>query len=149
LAANQVMSLIFDGVFERFPRLQFMFVEHAYSWILPLMWRMDAIYEDRKAELPQLRRKPSEYVYDHMWFSTQPLDYPEDRAELRTFMNWMQADRLLLFSTDYPHWTFDDPKWIVRQLPAGLRDRIMFQNGIELYNLPDTLPGLEGQNRVW
>ena len=76
LAANQVMSLIFDGAFERFPTLQVMLVEHAYSWILPLMWRMDAVYEQRKADLPHLHRKPSEYAYDHLWFTTQPLDYP-------------------------------------------------------------------------
>ena len=44
LAANQVMSLIFDGVFDRYPTLRIVFVEHAFSWILPLMWRMDAIY---------------------------------------------------------------------------------------------------------
>ena len=47
LAANQVMSLIFDGVFERFPTLQIVLIEHAFNWILPLMWRMDAIYEAR------------------------------------------------------------------------------------------------------
>jgi uncharacterized protein len=149
LAANQVMSLIFDGVFERFPTLQILLVEHAYSWIFPLMARMDAVYEARKADLPHLRRKPSEYVYDHLWFTTQPLDFPEDRSELRKVLKWMQADRLLLFSTDYPHWTFDDPRWITRQLPAEFRQRIMFQNAIDLYNLPSTVPAVEGQTRVW
>jgi hypothetical protein len=49
LAANQVMSLIFDGVFDRYPTLRIVFVEHAFNWILPLMWRMDAIYEARKS----------------------------------------------------------------------------------------------------
>ena len=44
LAANQVMSLIFDGVFDHFPNLQILFIERAFNWILPLMWRMDAIY---------------------------------------------------------------------------------------------------------
>ena len=42
LAANQVMSLIFDGTFDRHPTLKIVFVEHAFTWILPLMWRMDA-----------------------------------------------------------------------------------------------------------
>ena len=149
LAVNQVMSLIFDGVFERFPTLQFVLIEHAYSWILPLMWRMDAMYEARKAELPHLRKKPSEYVFDHIWLSTQPLDFPEDRAELGKALEWMEADRLLLFSTDYPHWTFDDPKWVIRQIPEQLREAIMFENGIKLFNLPRTLPALEGQARVW
>jgi predicted TIM-barrel fold metal-dependent hydrolase len=149
LAANQVLSLVFDGVFERFPSLQILFVEHAYSWMLPLLWRMDAIYEARKRDLPLLRRKPSEYVYDHIWLSTQPLDYPDDRRELGKLLEWMQADRLLLFSADYPHWTFDDPKWIIRQIPEQLREAIMFKNGIELYKLPSRVPALEGQNRVW
>ena len=149
LAVNQVMSLIFDGVFERFPTLQFVLIEHAYSWILPLMWRMDAMYEARKAELPYLKKKPSEYVYDHIWLSTQPLDYPEDRSELGKALEWMQADRLLLFSTDYPHWTFDDPKWVIRQIPEQLREAIMFENGIKLFDLPRSLPALEGQTRVW
>jgi predicted TIM-barrel fold metal-dependent hydrolase len=143
------MSLVFDGVFERFPTLQIVLVEHAYSWILPLMWRMDAVYEARKADLPDLKRKPSEYVLDHIWFTTQPLDFPEDRAELGKLMEWMQGDRLLLYSSDYPHWTFDDPKWIVRQIPEQLREAIMFRNGIELFGLPETVPAIEGQTRVW
>jgi predicted TIM-barrel fold metal-dependent hydrolase len=149
LAANQVMSLVFDGVFERFPTMQVVLVEHAYSWILPLMWRMDAVYEARKADLADLKRKPSEYVYDHVWLTTQPLDFPDDRAELGKLLEWMEADRLLLFSSDYPHWTFDDPKWVIRQIPEQLRDRIMFQNGIELFGLPTTVPALEGQTRVY
>jgi predicted TIM-barrel fold metal-dependent hydrolase len=149
LAANQIMSLIYDGVFERFPTLQILLVEHAYSWILPLMWRMDAVYEARKSDLPLIKRKPSEYVYDHIWFTTQPLDFPDDRSELAKALEWMEANRLLLFSTDYPHWTFDDPKWVIRQIPEQLREAIMFENGIKLFNLPRTVPAIEGQTRVW
>ena len=45
--------------------------------------------------------------------------------------------------------TFDDPKWVIRQIPEQLREAIMFENGIKLFNLPRTLPALEGQARVW
>ena len=76
LAANQVMSLIFDGVFDRFPTLQIVLIEHAFNWILPLMWRMDNVYAARGPE-NGLKRKPSEYVRDNIWLTTQPLDYPE------------------------------------------------------------------------
>jgi predicted TIM-barrel fold metal-dependent hydrolase len=107
------MSLIFDGVFDRFPTLRIVFVEHAFTWILPLMWRMDAIYEARKSWL-DIKRKPSEYVKDHIKFTTQPLDYPEDRTELLRAFDWMECDKILLFSSDYPHWTFDDPRWLVK-----------------------------------
>jgi predicted TIM-barrel fold metal-dependent hydrolase len=148
LAANQVMSLIFDGTFDRHPTLRVVFIEHAFTWILPLMWRMDAIYAKRKSSM-DIRRKPSEYVKDHIRFSTQPLDYPEDKTELSRAFELMECDKILLYSSDYPHWTFDDPRWLVKHLPEHAREAIMFRNGIETYKLPDTVPVLEGQVRVF
>jgi predicted TIM-barrel fold metal-dependent hydrolase len=147
LAANQVMSLIFDGVFDRFPALRIVLVEHAFTWILPLMWRMDAIYASSRSS-HDIKRKPSEYVKEHIRFTTQPLDYPEDKTELTRALEWMEADKILLFSSDYPHWTFDDPRWLIKHLPEHARDRIMFKNGLETYKLPETVPALAGQVRV-
>ncbi|MET9214053.1 MULTISPECIES: amidohydrolase family protein [unclassified Nocardia] len=146
LAANQIMSLIFDGTFDRFPALRIVFVEHAFTWILPLMWRMDAIYASRKQWMT-IRRKPSEYVKEHIRFTTQPLDYPEDKTELTRALEWMDAGRILLFSSDYPHWTFDDPRWLVKHLPVAARDRVMFRNGIETYHLPEFVPALPDSPR--
>ncbi len=147
LAANQIMSLIFDGVFDRFPALRIVFVEHAFTWILPLMWRMDAIYAARGSFM-SITRKPSEYVKEHIKFTTQPLDYPEDKTELTRAFEWMEADKILLYSSDYPHWTFDDPRWLVKHLPPTAREKVMFRNGIETYHLPETVPALPGQIRV-
>jgi predicted TIM-barrel fold metal-dependent hydrolase len=148
LAANQVMSLIFDGVFDRFPTLNIVLIEHGFSWIMPMMWRMDAVYAARGAE-NGLKRKPSEYVKDHIWFTTQPLDYPENKLELTRALEWMEADKLLLFSSDYPHWTYDDPKWVVKHLPEPWREKIMFQNAIDLFHLPSTVPAIAGQKRAF
>jgi len=147
LAANQIMSLIFDGVFDRFPQLQIVFIEHAFTWILPLMWRMDAIHTAR-SEPGGPRRKPSEYVRDNIWFTTQPLDYPDDKLELTQALEWMQADRIMLFSSDYPHWTFDEPRWLAKHLPERMREPVMSTNAIELFGLPAQLPVLPGQVRA-
>src|SRR4029079_4001374 len=119
-AANRVSSLVCAGVFARFPTLRIVLVEHAFTWILPLMWRMDAIYEARKSWL-DIKRKTSEYVKDHIKSTTQPLDYPEDKTELSRAFEWMECEKILLFSSDYPHWTFDDPRWLVKQLPDHAR----------------------------
>lgn len=148
LAMNQVMSLVFDGVFDRFPALRIVLVEHAFSWILPLMWRMDAIYEARKSYM-DIKRKPSDYVKEHIKFTTQPLDYPEDKTELSRALEWMEADKILLFSSDYPHWTFDEPRWLVKHLPEHMREAVMCRNGIQTYHLPETVPVLPGQVRVF
>ena len=35
-------SLIFSGTLDRFPRLNFAFIEFGFAWAVPLMWRMDS-----------------------------------------------------------------------------------------------------------
>ncbi|HET9566663.1 MAG TPA: amidohydrolase, partial [Mycobacterium sp.] len=43
----------------------------------------------------------------------------------------------------------DDPRWLVKHLPEHAREAIMFRNGIATYHLPETVPALEGQVRVF
>ncbi len=40
----------------------------------------------------------------------------------------MESDELLLFSTDYPHWQFDDDEVLPHGLPADLVRKIMIDN---------------------
>lgn len=140
LFTTHLMSLVFDGTFERYPGLKIVFVEGAFTWVLPSLWRMDRVWEKRKDDVPFLTRKPSEYVRDHVRFTTQPLEEPDNASEFKNYLNWMDAGDLLLFSTDYPHWSFDDPKWVIHQLPEQMRERIMWRNATELYGLPRTVP---------
>ncbi|BBY59190.1 hypothetical protein MSAR_23260 [Mycolicibacterium sarraceniae] len=95
----------------KYETLRIVFVEHAFSWILPLMWRMDAIYAARKPWL-DIKRIPSEHVKDHIKFTTGPLDYAEDKTELLRAFEWMEC-------------------------------------GVKTYQLPTSVPALEGQTRVF
>jgi predicted TIM-barrel fold metal-dependent hydrolase len=140
LFTTHLMSLVFDGTFEKFPDLHIVFVEGAFSWALPTIWRMDKIWEERKADLPLVRKRPSDYVREHIRFTTQPLEDPEQPGEYVKYLEWMDAGELLLFSTDYPHWSYDDPTWAIKQFPKAARDRIMRTNAIETYGLPTTVP---------
>jgi predicted TIM-barrel fold metal-dependent hydrolase len=142
--ASHMMSLVFDGTFERHPDLQFIFVEGAFAWLLPTLWRMDAVWQQRRADLPWLKRPPSEVVRDHIWLTTQPME-EVDPVEFRQFVEWLEPSPAdyLLFSTDYPHWTYDDPEWVRKRVPAEARDRIMFQNAIDLFRLPSVVPALQ------
>jgi len=133
-----ISSLVFEGVFERFPKLKFALIELAWSWAVPLAWRMDASYKLMRSEVPHLQKLPSEYLAEHFWYSTQPMEEPE-RAEwfdeiLEAFEASGMADKLM-YSSDYPHWDFDEPS----ALPAGLSDaqrrRILGENASALYGL--------------
>jgi predicted TIM-barrel fold metal-dependent hydrolase len=143
LYASHLTSLVFDGAFERHPDLKVMLVEGGFSWVLPLMWRLDAYWRARRGDLPLVRRAPSDYIREHVRFTTQPMEDPEDRGQLVRYLEWMDTDDLLLFSTDYPHWSYDDPAWAVQRIPKHRRDRVMFQNAIELLHLPTTIPAVE------
>ena len=143
LFAAHIASLIFDGVFERFPELHFVFVEGGFTWALPLMWRMDAYWEARRHDVPWVKRRPSEYVREHIRFTSQPLEDPEDSRDLVGFLESSRADELVMFSTDYPHWSYDDPSWAVKRIPKPQRDRILHRNAHELYRLPDMVPALD------
>jgi predicted TIM-barrel fold metal-dependent hydrolase len=135
--AAHVVSLICNGTFDRFEELKFVFVEGGFGWVLPLLWRLEHGWDALAAEVPA-RRRPTEYLRDHVRFTSQPIEEPERRDLLRV-LEWVDAEHLLLFSSDYPHWDFDDPKQIFGRMPKGARRRIFRDNALELYGLPETL----------
>ncbi|MCZ6634424.1 MAG: amidohydrolase family protein [bacterium] len=132
----QVTSLVYEGVFEQFPDLKVVLIEGGFGWIPSLMWRLDACYQKLKIELPYLKRLPSEYIRDHFWISTQPVEEPSRPEYFHQMMDQMRMDDKLMFATDYPHWDFDSPD---RALPSSLdrdvRKNIMAENARALYGL--------------
>ncbi|MDH2351673.1 amidohydrolase family protein [Bradyrhizobium sp. SSUT112] len=111
--AAQLASLVIEGVPERFPILKFVFIEGGFGWIPSAVWRMDQHFERFRSEVSHLKRKPSEYVREHFWFTTQPIDEPDEARHLRSLIEWVGVDRLL-FSSDYPHWERSYPVAVER-----------------------------------
>src|SRR5205823_2733707 len=133
--AATLTSLVIEGVPERFPRLKIVFIEGGFGWIASTMWRMDQHFERFRSEVPHLKRRPSEYVREHFWFTTQPIDEPDEARHLRSLIEWVGVDRLL-FSSDYPHWDFDDPRFAFRTpLSETERAKIFNGNARALYKL--------------
>ncbi|HEY1689554.1 MAG TPA: amidohydrolase family protein [Solirubrobacteraceae bacterium] len=133
------VSLIVEGAFERFESLKVVFVEGGVAWIAPMMWRLDNLYEELRAEVPWLRRRPSEYVADHVRATTQPLEETAKHADLCDHIAWIGSEDVVMFSSDYPHWDFDNPGEVLRRLTPEMQEHVMARNGIELYGLPETI----------
>ena len=132
----QVISLVCEGVFEAFPRLKIVLIEGGFAWLPSLMWRLDMSWQRLKAEAPHLRRLPSEYIRDHFWFTTQPMEEPPVRGHFRRLLDQLDMNDRLMFATDYPHWDFDSPAHAVpEKLPPDLEAKIMAGNARALYRL--------------
>jgi predicted TIM-barrel fold metal-dependent hydrolase len=131
---DQVISLVTEGVFERFPKLKFVLIEGGFGWLPPLMWRLDRAYAKLKEEVPHLRRLPSEYVRDHFWLTTQPVEEPHDPADFALLLDDLGMDDRVMFSTDYPHWDFDAPDAAIpTSIGPERQQRIMSGNAHSLY----------------
>ena len=132
----QVISLIFEGVFQHFPTLKFVLIEGGFAWIPPMLWRMDNAWRQLGSEVPHVTEPPSDFFRRHFWVSTQPMEEPFQTEHFRQLLGHLDLDDNLLFATDYPHWDFDSPdRAFPIQLDQERRRKFMAENARRLYKL--------------
>ena len=113
---NILVGLVAEGVFQKFPTLQFVFLESGFAWLPTTLWRIDKTWRGTRQEVPWLDRRPSEIVAGRVFLSLQPVDMPGP-VELAQTLKHVGRTDMLLFATDFPHRQFArDP------LPEGLPD---------------------------
>jgi predicted TIM-barrel fold metal-dependent hydrolase len=145
-AMSHLVSLLVQGVFERFPGFRVAVVEAGVAWLPGVAWRLDANWRALRAETPWVKELPSETLRRCARFTTQPLEQPQSAEQLWAVLEATEGlDEMLLFATDYPHWDFDEPEQIARRLPVGWSDRVMSENARSFYGLPEssTQPAVE------
>ena len=126
-------SMVIEGVFERFPKFRMVLVEAGFAWVPSLAWRLDKLWNRLRVETPHLKRLPSEYIHDHVWLTTQPMEEPAKREQVLDAIDWIGWDRLL-FATDYPHWDYDDPTQVLPMPINEQKKRDFFlNNALKLY----------------
>ena len=97
--AQTLATMIFDGVFERFPDLRIGVIEQGAIWVPSWMRQMDAAFDAfvrHEERLRALSMRPSEYVRRHLRFTPYPT---EDVA----WIIEQAGEEVCLFSSDYPH----------------------------------------------
>jgi predicted TIM-barrel fold metal-dependent hydrolase len=138
-ALQHLISLVTEGVFEKYPRLTVVFNEFGVAWLPFIMWRLDMEYRAGREELPWLTKLPSEYIAERVRFTTQPLEEPKDPRDLAKMLALFPAERMLMFSSDYPHWDADDPTYALRHVPEEWHQRIFFDNAYETFQIGERL----------
>jgi predicted TIM-barrel fold metal-dependent hydrolase len=127
---------VVNGLPERFPKLKVLWIESGLTWAYSLMQRLDHSYMMRTSDCPSLKRKPSEYMRE-MYYSTQPMEVPDDPSILAATFKMIKAETQLVWSSDYPHWDFDLPSVIYDQpfLDEAAKRAILGGNAAKLFGL--------------
>ena len=126
-----LMTMVVDGLFDRFERLKVLCVEAGCGWAPYVMDRMDEKYEHLGWTFP-LKLKPSEYLRRNVWVVAEP----EERT-IGNVMDLMGEDRVL-WGSDYPHIdsTLDAPR-LIRENAARLdpqrRRKLMGENARRVF----------------
>jgi uncharacterized protein len=103
---RQFTSIMFEGVFERFPAVRFAFLECGGSGVPWWLDRMDEEYEHRgEEEAPDLKHKPSTFVHEggNIFFGCEA----EERL-LGPTLDIIGSDTVM-YASDWPHWDGDYP----------------------------------------
>jgi len=134
---SQLVSLICNGTFDKYPDLKVVFLETGVAWVPWLMWRLDQQYRELRANVPWVKRLPSEHIRASVRVATQPLDIAANHFEQLIEMS--ESEDVYVFSSDYPHWDADSATHVLRKLSEDTRSRIRYKNALETFPRLKTL----------
>lgn len=130
---SQILNMIYEGVFNKFPTLRVVGIETGFTWLPNFMWRANKTWRGVRAEVPWVDRPPAEIMREHIRFTLQPTDAPPDPADMEIVLDQIGPDDMLLFSTDYPHAQFDGADAFPEGFPEALRPRVLRENPLATY----------------
>ena len=129
--ASVLMSMIFSGVFEKYPNLRLVIGESGIGWIPYVLEHMDLEWEGQFHDL-SLTMKPSDY-----WRRQCAATYQTDRIGIK-LLDELGTENVM-WGSDFPHpdgiWP-DSQAFIDRELghlPENVRRKIVCDNAAALY----------------
>lgn len=139
IAPNQVLSLVAEGVFDRYPDLRVCLAELGFAWLPSLLWRFDKDWTALWRETPWVRDRPSAYVREHLRATLSPTLIPDrvPARELAQLADMLDAGHMLLYSSDYPHDHGSDAlDNLLGVLGEADQEKVLRGNASEFFDIP-------------
>jgi uncharacterized protein len=135
---THLVTLVGQGVFEKFPGLRVLFAGAGAAWLPSVVWRFDTDYMAYRRESPWLKRYPSEYVRDHVRLTTWPIERVPTGDDLtRLLRAYAGMEDLLIYASGYPSWDTDRVDEVASRLPAEWHQKVFYDNAVDLFRWPD------------
>jgi predicted TIM-barrel fold metal-dependent hydrolase len=135
-----VGAMIMQGLFDKFPDLHITVKEGGFWWIPEFALRGDDFYLSHPGDISLVERKveageeflaklPSEYLFENFRFSSQPMCLPKDPKHFQMLWELCKGEDMLLYSSDWPHATFDPPNWVFENALITEEARVKILSG--------------------
>ena len=130
---TNLVSMVYQGVFDDYPDLEVVWTGGGISWILQTLWRCTRYYRNFEPQVPAvLDVEPHEYLERNLYVSTYPLE-ALDEDTLARLCEMVGTDRVL-YGSGYPHWNSDGTD-ILHRLGEEERERIFHRNAQRVYGV--------------
>jgi predicted TIM-barrel fold metal-dependent hydrolase len=132
-ARMALTTMVYDGVFERFPRLRVATVEAQAGWVGEWLERLDYFYSFT-GHTSQMKRPASEYFAQNIWIDADPRE-----KMLPLVVQFAGSDKFFIGS-DYPHSEgFMHPvqkaREVLATLPAASVEKILGTNAATFFGI--------------
>jgi uncharacterized protein len=138
-------SMIMQGLFDKFPNLRVVLQEGGFWWVADFMARSDDYYLNHPGDIRLTERKlesgerflsklPSEYFGSNIRWSSQPVCMPRNPKHFKLMMEICSGEDWLMYSSDWPHATFDPLNWVFSpDISEEGRRKILSENALNWY----------------
>lgn len=132
---SNLVSMTAEGVFQKFPALKVVLIESGVTWLPACTWRFDKTWRGVRAETPWVKQPLAEIVKERVRLTLQPFDCAEGegRARLERVCEQLGSDRVVMFSSDFPHWHYDGADALPLDPGSLLARRVLWENALETY----------------
>jgi predicted TIM-barrel fold metal-dependent hydrolase len=126
-------TMVYDGVFERFPRLRVATIESASGWVAEWLERLDYRFS-YMGHTSGMQRPASEYFARNIWVSADPTE------RTLPYMVELVGDDKFFIGSDYPHAEgFTEPVTRARKalarLPEASVNKILGDNAARFFGV--------------
>jgi hypothetical protein len=136
----QITNMMFQGVFQEFPKLRMAYLEAGAGWVPFMMDRMEEDYEKFAARLaPQLKDPPSKFFKSGNIFVTMEV---EERTA--PYIADLVRDDVIMWASDFPHererdqFGGDLPHLYARKdLSDDFKRKMLYDNPVRFYRFSE------------